>query len=458
MEAKSSDAPAAETGRENGVTRRGFVSGMLAAMPCAAAGKLLGVQDQKLALHGEPGSGQSQGGFDLWAMGCSHVGTDLKAGGRESLAEAIRQSERGGEDGGPPFRWDVALHLGDLSGTQWAPDDDEGREVVRQFGAARQHSREHFYNLAGNHDASGGSRGRQWWFRKWVDPAGRNTARSGVNPSRRPYRLDGTWERYSFRAGNILFLVMSDRNDRPPPVGRGDRRGGYPAGAVTRETFEWWKEMVEGNRESIIISAHHHMLRETTVASGPWEGFKRKDGGWASDYHGYFSRGAPRGASYLHFVGDEPDAGAFGSYLADHPGAIDIWLGGHTHAHPDDTRGGRSHIEEKWGVTFINAAALTRYHGRAHSMPMSRLFSFREGAGEVRVRCYLHTSEFAPQGWYGPAERTIRVGRPFRGPSHEDVGEQAFWGPSGSHGRGLQERPSGSLQKEGRRWETYSRG
>ena len=78
--------------------------------------------------------------FRLWTMGCSHVGTD-KRQGRESLAEAIRHSERGAGDGAPPFAWDVALHLGDLSGAQGPPHDDEGREVVRQFAAARKHRR-----------------------------------------------------------------------------------------------------------------------------------------------------------------------------------------------------------------------------------------------------------------------------------------------------------------------------
>ena len=56
--------------------------------------------------------------FRLWVAGCSHVGTDLRVSGRESLADAIRQTEQGGSDGGPLFEWDIALHLGDLSGSQ----------------------------------------------------------------------------------------------------------------------------------------------------------------------------------------------------------------------------------------------------------------------------------------------------------------------------------------------------
>ena len=141
------------------------------------------------------------------------------------------------------------------------------------------------------------------------------------------------------------------------------------------------------------------------MASGSWEGV---DGG----YHGRFEDGAPIGASYLYFVGDVPDAEAFESYLAEHPGAIDIWIGGHTHTNPDDNYGGRSHIEQKWGVTFVNVAALSRYHGQKN-ISISRLFCFEEGLDEVNVRCYLHMSDYAPQGWYDRAERTIKLSMPF---------------------------------------------
>ena len=205
--------------------------------------------------------------------------------------------------------------------------------------------------------------------------------------------------------------MMSDRNDLPRPIGRrGAERGGYPSGAVTLETFDWWRERVESNEDSVTVSAHHHMLKETTVASGPWEGYLPDGkGGWQSHYHGYFADGAPEGASYLYFVGDEPDAQAFEGYMREIPGSADLWIGGHTHANPDDRKGGRSHVERKWGCNFVNAAALSRYHGRTN-VPMSRLLTFEDGSADVRVQCYLHTSEYAPQGWYAPAERTNRPG------------------------------------------------
>ncbi|GAH66104.1 unnamed protein product, partial [marine sediment metagenome] len=71
--------------------------------------------------------------FHLWASADSHVDKDINppsriknAIPRESLAEAIRQSEGTNNDGAPSFDWDIALHLGDFSATQGFPNDDLG--------------------------------------------------------------------------------------------------------------------------------------------------------------------------------------------------------------------------------------------------------------------------------------------------------------------------------------------
>ena len=107
--------------------------------------------------------------FNLWVMSDAHIGTDKAMSEAvvhglvgftpppvhpESLAEALRQSEYGSAIGGPPFPWDIALNLGDYAGFWDAPEDGQGREVVRQYGALKQHRREQIYDLAGNHDAS----------------------------------------------------------------------------------------------------------------------------------------------------------------------------------------------------------------------------------------------------------------------------------------------------------------
>ncbi len=350
--------------------------------------------------------------FRLWVWGDAHVGTDLRHG-RASLADAIRQSEEGGEEGGPPFAWDLAIDVGDMSGGQAVPEDGEGEELVRQFGALARHRREDVYSVCGNHDRSGPGEPAAGWWRKWVDPMGLHTEHSGVRAERRPFPVEGTWERYGFRVGNILFLMMSDINEPSQTIGRGDL-GGNPAGVVSGETFAWWRGRVDARDDSIVVSVHHYMLKDTTVASGEWEGMRRDAEGnrWVSHYHGYKPRGAPMGASYLYFVDSVPDAQAFEGYLAAHPGAVALWLGGHTHTHPDDTCGGKSHIERRWGTWFVNASCLSRHHGSLN-VPKSRLLTFTEGSAVVRVQCYMHTSEFLPQGWYAGAERSLVLNRPF---------------------------------------------
>ncbi len=350
--------------------------------------------------------------FRLWAFGDAHVGTD-KARGRESLAEAITQTECGGSEGGPPFEWDIALDVGDMSGAGGPPVDFEGQEVARQFQALKKHLREDVYDICGNHDRSGLKERDAWWWQKWVDPLGEHTEFSGVDATRRPYPIEGTWERYSFRVGNLLFLMMSDRNEPSQKIGRGPLRGN-PGGVVSGETFEWWKKMVEENQDSIIICVHHYVLKDTTVASGEWEGMKKDtEGKWVRHYHGYFEKGTPQGASYLYWVDGKPDSGQFESYLESHPGAVALWLGGHTHTNPDDTHGGKSHIEKKWGAYFLNVSALSKYHILQTTTPMSRLLTFADGSDEVQVQCYLHTSQFARQGWYDTARRTLKLSKEF---------------------------------------------
>jgi hypothetical protein len=354
----------------------------------------------------------------LWVWGDAHVGSDLKHG-RESLADALRQSESGDSAGAPPFAWDIAIDIGDMSGGQTVPRDDEGEELVRQFKVLRNHRREDVYSVCGNHDRSGLREEPAWWWRKWVDPMGLHTEFSGVHNERRPYPVIGTWERYRFDIGNLTFLMMSDINEPSQTIGRGDlggKVGGNPSGVVSGETFAWWQRNVAESQGRLVISVHHYMLKDTTVASGEWEGVRRdEDGNWQNHYHGYKPEGTPRGASYLYFVDSVPDAQAFERHLADHPGSVALWLGGHTHTHPDDTHGGKSHVETRWGTHFVNCACLSRYHGHTN-VPKSRLFTFTEGNDHVRVQCYMHTAEFLPIGWYAAAERTLTLPRPFLPP------------------------------------------
>jgi hypothetical protein len=374
------------------------------------------------------GAAETTRQFRVWATSCAHVPADIQRG-RESLAKAIRQSE-GLEKDAPAFEWDIMIDAGDLSAHQTPPGDRDGRELIRQYRAMTKHRREQVYNVPGNHDAPYYDHGPGSWFRKWGDPLGENTVFSGVDPERRPFPVTGTWERYRFQAGNLLFLMLADRNDAPTPVGRGHssegNSGGYPPGAVTRETFNWWKQQVLDNQDKIIITMHHHALRDTTTASGRGEGHPR--------YHG--NTGGAEGSSYLYFIieHDNPedfrftkDAHVFEDFL-DHfhkehgQGAIDFWIAGHTHVkNPDDVWGEKTISERRWGVGFLQVAALTRYHGG--SVPLSRRLTFTDGSDRAKVDLYLHEAWYDgnPIGWYDPASTTFSLRHKFSAPAPIDL-------------------------------------
>jgi len=73
--------------------------------------------------------------FRLWALSDVHVGTEIQFG-RRSLEEAISHAENWD---GHPKGFDIAVNLGDFSGSQLPPDDEEGELVVSQYASAKQH-------------------------------------------------------------------------------------------------------------------------------------------------------------------------------------------------------------------------------------------------------------------------------------------------------------------------------
>jgi hypothetical protein len=343
----------------------------------------------------------------IWASGCAHVSAD-KARGRESLADAIRQAER-------DFDWDIGINVGDFSAAFGLPTEDEGKEIIHQFDALNTHKREDIYTICGNHDRNAPSEPEAMWFRRWIDPIGEHTDVSGVDINRFQYPPHGSFERYYIDVGNIRILLMSDVNEATQLKGRGEL-GGNPGGVVTRQTFDWWVDQVESNyRDKIIVTAHHYLLKNTTVATGEWEGMKHDaEGNWATDYHGYYEDGTPHAASYLYWVGGNAGGGEFETWLDANPGKVDFWLGGHTHTDPDDEHGGKGHIETGYGgVTFVNVSALTRWFVKDHAIPHSRLFTFEDGSDRALIDCYMHSDEYCEQGFYPEKQRQIQLTKPF---------------------------------------------
>ena len=115
-----------KTGNQLGcrnLPRRDFLNALIGlgvgtALPCSS---LLA------AGHIKPKS-ESRMRFRVWVFSDAHVGRDKKYGPRDSLAEALSQSESAAG-----FDWDIALDLGDMSGDVGLPKDPEGEEIVRQL-------------------------------------------------------------------------------------------------------------------------------------------------------------------------------------------------------------------------------------------------------------------------------------------------------------------------------------
>ncbi len=63
------------------------------------------------------------------------------------LVENFRQPRNQQSEGSTGFPWDIALDLGDDSGAQGTPKDDEGQETARQFSVLKKHRREDIYNI-----------------------------------------------------------------------------------------------------------------------------------------------------------------------------------------------------------------------------------------------------------------------------------------------------------------------
>ena len=250
--------------------------------------------------------------------------------------------------------------------------------------------------------------------------------------------------------------MLSDQNSAPNPVGRGNSAdqlpGGFPSGAVTRETFEWWKQQVLANQDKIIITAHHHVLRRTTTISKPFGGV-----GIHANNTGDFE-----GASYLYYTieNSDPENFQYSTSTDDNPGpfeefleefekehgqpAIDLWIGAHSHAHPTDVADERGLIANKWGVTFMQVSALTHYHSGRTSM--SWLLNFEHGSGALELKNYIHRAPYYnhipkrmmlskgvnpvgksagqdavangldKNGWYAPNARTIQLRHRFHKP------------------------------------------
>ena len=355
--------------------------------------------------------------FSLWAMGDSHVHTE-KRNGYRSLEESFSDSLKGGDEGGESFKWDIVVNTGDFMGGQGCPTDDHGTAITEQY-EVQGFDPNRMYSVIGNHDSNELDAS---WFNTWIDPFGMNSGNSRIFKERRPFPVTGEWDHYSFEVGNILFLMLGDRNFGGPPFGR-ECNGGFPSGRYSNKTFDWWVKHIEENPDKIIFTVAHHALYDTTIYTGFGEAAER-------GVHGGITWADKRGSSFIYAIGNWTIDGynekqefiglppfGFRKYLTEHPGVIDFWIHGHTHygLFPGKEYHGRTDVELVDGVWFINAGALAKFHG-APDVPFSRLLEFELGKKTVRMKTYLHMAGWNgnPEGFYQPAERVFNLDKVFQ--------------------------------------------
>lgn len=385
--------------------------------------------------------------FNAWLSTCSHlVGP---TGNPNTLALAVEQS-RGNIEGAPGFLWDLLIDVGDWTASQKPPEHKDGVELVQVLDRTLGKDRGKFFSVNGNHDGD-----QKGWLpgeftRRYVNPLGEDKYKgsSGFHSSVRPndpdYRqlLDYPgiqWDRYLIRTGNVIWIMLGDRNEFDQlaesrgdtsgsfQAGRGSASGmpdgGYPSGAVSLETFEWWKKVIEDDRfsQDILITAHHLMPANTTITT---------DDGEPGEYHGASGSVGPNGETggQLYWIREFDDEGKeinqyaqtrpFMNYLKDHPGAIAAWVGGHTHIDsPEAEINGHGIYATKYGVTFISVGALTDSHA-GRSNQMTRLITFEKGNREAFVNVYIHQSnDNHLMGWHLQSARKFDLGKPFRCPA-----------------------------------------
>lgn len=390
--------------------------------------------------------GSSQTSFNAWLSSCPHlIGP---SGSIQSLQVALDQS-RGKVAAAPAFSWDLMFDMGDWTASQSPPSHEAGAALASYLNRAFGDRRGDFFTISGNHDGDG----RGWrpgqFAETYVNSLGADGAAgtSGFSAAQRPNR-EGVgqlltypgirWDRYLVRTGNVVWIMLSDRNEFDTlaeargdtsglfQAGRGGAAGmpvgGYPSGSVTLDTFEWWKSVLENPMfaRDILITAHHNLLRNTTLTT---------DDGEPGNYHGDSGSLGPNGetGAQLYWLREYDEAGRevrqyaqtrpFLDYLRDHPGAIAAWIGGHTHVNaPDDVINGRGIYVRKYGVTFLSVGGLTVSHG-VRGNQTTRLLTFQDGSDEAVVNVYIHGSrEGRPLGWHGPSARRVPLGKSFKAP------------------------------------------
>ncbi len=226
---------------------------------------------------------------------------------------------------------DLAIVAGDI--VQRARDE----EFKWYLGVRKGSYIREWYEIAGNHDlkSDGGE-----LFRKYVNPSGH----------------------YSFAKGNILFILMSDEEKGSPTE-------------ISRKTFDWWKGLVEGNQDKIIVVVTHAPLEGSNI---PLSRTRRR-----------------------HIKESQRFREVLKKYK------VDLWISGHNHV-PHWFAGDLGRVDELGGTIFVNVSSIRR-EAWGLKPSESRIITFVCGSDRVLIRSRDHTKA----RFHGSLDRTYRLSKPY---------------------------------------------
>lgn len=172
----------------------------------------------------------------------------------------------------------------------------------------------------------------------WYQIAGNHDVRSG--PIFYKYFPQDRY--YSVTYGNLLFLFLSDQSTKS----RSD---------ISDETFLWWKDMVESNKDKIIITVSHAQLENS----------------------GLIGSFVP--SRVIH------NSKRFEKVLQQEK--VALWVSGHSHV-PQVISGPSTPNKDLGGTFFLNVGSINNEYILDSE---SRLFYFHDGSDVVWIRSRNHS-------------------------------------------------------------------
>jgi len=172
----------------------------------------------------------------------------------------------------------------------------------------------------------------------WYQIAGNHDARSGSIF----YKYFPQPQYYAVEFGNLLFLFLSDQS----VASRTD---------ISDDTYLWWKDMVENNREKIIITVTHAQLKRSGLL------------------------GSSLPSRVIH------NSKRFEKVLQQEK--VALWVSGHSHL-PQRLSGTVTVQKNLGGTCFVNVASIS---DELFLDSESRFFYFQDGSDVVWMRSRNHS-------------------------------------------------------------------